>query len=165
MCLFLQLALGLYAVFLEVWLEHIPAERFCVVALEHFAAPPAVSTADVAEMHGRRALSVPELEIESNLYQDKKAAANAAAKATTREMSYIERCLGLPPLTRDHGRHPYELEEENINRRGTTALPMLAESRRMLERFYSPYNERLARLPIMGHVLAVGPPQWLVAPA
>ena len=74
-------ALGLYAPFLSRWLQNVgDPNRFCVLALEHIAAA-----------------NVPLLS----------ALPHASIEALEREMSFVERCLGVPSLG-----HGYEVSDE-----------------------------------------------------
>jgi len=124
-------ALGLYAPFLVQWFttvnnyrhshdEHSSrangsSSRFCVVALEHFAPKSAQPSASAASssppspspLHEKaleeRALGV------SSQSSEKKSAISVVGSSLSYEMTYIEECLGVPPLG-----HLYEVNRTHI---------------------------------------------------
>eukprot|EP00614_Pseudopedinella_elastica_P011928 CAMPEP_0172596434 /NCGR_PEP_ID=MMETSP1068-20121228/16212_1 /TAXON_ID=35684 /ORGANISM="Pseudopedinella elastica, Strain CCMP716" /LENGTH=251 /DNA_ID=CAMNT_0013395445 /DNA_START=584 /DNA_END=1336 /DNA_ORIENTATION=+ len=67
----------------------------------------------------------------------------------TREMAFVERCLGIIPK----GGAAYSISPGDTNRRGTLAPKMLDVTRFLLDSFYAPYNARLRSMAVMSHVI------------
>ena len=133
-----MVALSLFAVFLEVWLLFLgrsdaatgQQSRFCVIALDHFA--DSINNGENYLKHNTSHMKIT-------------------------AMRRIEDCLRLSKYERARVSNSKVV---TINRHGTrkNTPPMRESTRKVLEKFFRPFNERLRKLDLFGPLSI---PSWL----